>query len=829
MSAFVFRAGALSFALMATVSGQNLAPVIHPRGVVNAYSQQPAPSQVGAGSVVWINGLNLGPPAGATADSPNWPTELGGVQVLINNRPAPLGSVSPSRIVAQVPLETPNGLMNVEVRRGEARSRPARINVFAIFPVVRTNDDKGYGEVSGAASGSSYAFTASGLGVTDPRVNTGEAAPADAAARPRQAVNVYLGGAKLDADIKASSKRPGDFDVSVSVPEGTLPGDLLLVQAANRLSNYGVWRRMNRPEVTFVPMPDGAPVVRGMAASDLAGGFLIASAARTSEGCWPSVLFDLRAKRAANISQCLTVANQNAVTPVVAAVNSPALAALIGPPQGADVAQGVSSKVALFQPSRTEAMGVDLPGNAAALNGNAQGGFNAVMPGTPPQVANIDAATGDIQLAQGAGGGAGGGAGAQAAVLNPLTLQVNLGGGLDKVLTAVTNTGQGQFSVVIGNDLDNPTSAKLVILNPQGEVTASRDFPDGFLPMVMPNPPAQPAPGGGGGGQVGPGGGGPGGGGQGGGGGVVIVAPGGAVQVQVRFRVATFFDAQTRNFYVAARKADDSAHSLVVFAPNDVKAIALPAGRFIAACTPNAQIANIETSRRIVLMGSNSADRQFRQVCGALSFLVLDLGSQEFTDVALPGQGQINVTNNVPDLNDFLLAASTEGDTMFAMDGVTLSAYRLNLPQGVIGFQNLQPVPDMELAVAVGRVRQQNGDGGFLIFDLENLEVRQLLLPDGFATAQLVGILPATRKLVARGNRQGGSQFLVYDLISGDLEIIANPPGVAYVGNAPVPAGQPAQQQAPAMMRVNAKANTIEAITINDARATTGAMLVRIP
>ena len=305
------------------------------------------------------------------------------------------------------------------------------------------------------------------------------------------------------------------------------------------------------------------------------------------------------------------------------------------------------------------------------------------------------------------------------------------------------------------------------------------------------------------------------------------MAPGGAVQV--RFRVATFFDAQTRNFYIAARKADDSAHALVVFAPNEAKAIALPAGRFVAACTPNAQIANIETSRRIVLMGSNTADRQFRQVCGALSFLVLDLGSQEFTEVALPGQGQINVTNNVPDLNDFLLAASTEGDTVFAMDGVTLTAYRLSLPQGVIGFQNLQPVADMELAVAAGRVRQQNGDGGFLIFDLENLEVRQLLLPDGFATAQLVGILPATRKLVARGNRQGGSQFLVYDLLSGDLEIIPNPPGVAYVGNAPVPAGQPAQQQAPAMMRVNPKANSIEAITINDARATTGAMLVRIP
>ncbi|MBL8179313.1 MAG: hypothetical protein JNK48_31840 [Bryobacterales bacterium] len=636
-------------------------------------------------------------------------------------------------------------------------------------------------------------------------------------------MSVYLGGAKVEADIKVSTTRPGDFDISLPLPEGALPGDLLLVQAANRLSNFGVWRRMNRSDVTFIPMPEGAPAVRAMAAADLTGGFLIASGARTAEGCYPSVLFDVRAKTASNISQCLTIGNQNANTPVIASQNSSALAALVGPPQGA-AGQGISSKVAVFQASKRDGMTVDLPGAATAVTGNAQGGFNALIAGTPPQVASIDVETGDLQVGQ--QGGAGGTQPAGGVAINPLTLQVNLGGGLDKVLTPPVNAGQGQFWVVIGNDLDNPTAAKLAVLNAQAEVTASRDFPDGFLPMVMPNAPAQPAPGGGGapgGGQGGQGGG------Q-GGGGVVIVNPGGAAAVQVRFRVATFFDGPTRNLYVVARKADDSAHALAVFSPNEVKAVATPAGRFVAACTPNAQIANMETSRRIVLMGSNSADRQFRQVCGALSFLVLDLGNQEFTEVPLPGNGQINVTGNVPDLNDFLMAASTEGDTVFAMDGVTLSAYRLSLPQGVVGFQNLQPVPEMELAVAVGRARAQN-DGGFLIFDLANLEVRQLLLPDGFATAQFVGLLPATRKLVARGNRQGGSQFLVYDLGNGDLDIIPNPPGAAYVGNAPVPAqpGQPAQQQPPAMMRVNAKANTIEAVTLNEARATTGAMLVRIP
>ncbi|MBL8179314.1 MAG: IPT/TIG domain-containing protein [Bryobacterales bacterium] len=175
-----YRTGVVVIACSAGLWAQTLAPVISPRGVVNAFSQQPAPSQVGAGSIIWINGLNLGPAAGAAADGPTWPTELGGVQVLINNRPSPLGSVSPPRIVAQVPFETPNGLMNVVVRRGEQTSRPARITVFAVFPVVRTAEDKGFGEVAGAAAGSNFSFTASGLGVSDPRVNTGESAGGEA-------------------------------------------------------------------------------------------------------------------------------------------------------------------------------------------------------------------------------------------------------------------------------------------------------------------------------------------------------------------------------------------------------------------------------------------------------------------------------------------------------------------------------------------------------------------------------------------------------------------------------------------------------------------------
>jgi len=826
----------MSAALLAlSASAQTLNPVINPRGVVNAFSQQPAPSQVAQGGLIWINGISLGPANGAASDGPTLPTQLGDLQVIIGNRPAPLVSADPARIVAQVPYEVPAGLQNVVVRRGESQSRPARINVVAILPVVATKDDKGYGEIATTETGRRLTFQAAGLGATDPRTASGELA--SPGTLPRTPITVHLGGLPVTAGIQPSTKQAGVFDITVEVPESMQAGDLITLDSGNRLANLATYRTLARPETTFVAMPPDSPEVRALVGSDLRGGFLLASAARTEEGCWPSVLFDLRVKKAAVLKDCLTSANRNAPTPAIANVNGSAIAALVGPPQGdGSPGSGVSSKVAVYQPSAESSRTVDLPFSASQLLSIDSNSFGALAAGTPPQLATIESSSGSVAMGTPAGGqivapgGAGGGGGGQP-LINPLTLQVDLGDGLNKMLSAPVGVGPGQFAVVVGDDENNPKRAKLAILNQQSEVTAQREFADGWLPMVMPNPPAQPGGGVPGGGL--PGGGVPGGG-PGGPGGVIIIGPGGAGGPQiaaVRFRVSTYFDAQTRTLYIISRKSDDSAHGLMAFAA-DVRTIPAPNGTFVAGCTPNVQVLTVDTSRRIALPATNVAEREFKQVCGALSFLVYDLGATEMTNVPLPGSGQVNATNNVFDINDFILAANTAGDTVFVLDGVTLTTYRLDLPQCVVGFANLLTVPAMEMAIATGRSRQ-NGDAGFLVFDLQNVETRQLLPPDGVNSVQMVGLLATTRKLVAKANRANGSQFLVYDLRNGDVQFIDNPAGVAFVGNVPVqvqpgPGGQP-QQQAPAMQRVNTKANTIEAITFGVDRRPNGAMLVRVP
>src|SRR5579883_595797 len=92
-------------------------PVVLPRGIVNAFTQLPAPAVAGRGGIVQINGLNLGPPGGLKATGAQLPTQLGDVQVLINGKPAPLYSVDIGTIIAQVPVDAAVGTAELVVQR----------------------------------------------------------------------------------------------------------------------------------------------------------------------------------------------------------------------------------------------------------------------------------------------------------------------------------------------------------------------------------------------------------------------------------------------------------------------------------------------------------------------------------------------------------------------------------------------------------------------------------------------------------------------------------------------------------------------------------------
>lgn len=796
-------------------------PVVNPRGVVNPFTQMPAPTAVAPGGILWIDGLNLGPVEGARASGLPWPTRLGEVEVTINGRAAPIFSVSQGRVVVQVPWATPVGVGQVVVRRGGASRRPARVEVRAIEPGVRTQADRGYGPVAGVRTGNLLTFSASGLGETEPKVGDGEGGSESNPVRPREEVRAYVGGLPAKVEVALSADRAGEFDVRLEVPSDALPGDPITLSIRNRAANRPTLGSLAKPETVYLPLPEGARNIQSLVDSDLRGAYLIASADRDDQGCWPSFQVDFGRKWIGRIEACLTAANRNALSPVMAPPEGASLGALVGPPEG-DAQTGVSSKMMIFSPSKAEPVAVELPFAASMVSGGEGGDFLVAALGAPARAVFVDAETGEVRdgpiLIQ-TGSGAQGGF---------LFTGVDLGAGLSHVLSMPVASQQG-ILVLVGDDPDNPVKAKLALYSLQGELLETRDMPEGWAPLIGPQ--AQQQPGGGvtlpGGGAALPGA---------GQGQTPVVQP----AVVARPRASVFMDTNTRTFYVVARTLDDSKHGLVAFAGDTVKTIPFPASWFAAACAPNIPIFNFELSRKITVFGSNTGERQFRNPCPALGYLVLDLADQSLAAIPLPGQGQFNAAGNIGDLNDYLYGTNTDparrgtSDTLYVLDGVSSTPFRLDLPSEVTNFANLQPVRSRNLLIGPAIAGRAVGDGGLVVFDLERADRMLLPTPEGFSDVTLVDVFTSTGKVVARGTRRdgAGSQYLIWDLADGDLEIVPNPPGVTWVGVLPAALSfspgelpqRPRQLQTP-----NPKANTVAAGCFDDKRELVGLMLLRVP
>jgi uncharacterized protein (TIGR03437 family) len=749
---------------------------------------------------------------------------LGGTEVLINDRPAPLFSVNPSRVLVQVPWEVQaaGGLAQVVVRRGEQRSRPVTIRMVASLPAIRTANGQGWG-LAGQTSSNQLTLSVTGLGQTDPAAVSGQVADTDAP--PRAPVRVYVGGLVAEAKTVLSKDRVGEFDLAVAIPPLTKPGDIISVASAGQPGNRGVFGRAGA-EVQFLRLPEGAGAIRQLRMSDLRGNYVVANGLRGEDGCYPTWLFDFGREKASKVEPCLITAQAANPSPLQPLNENAAVAAFVGPAAG-DVQTGLSAKVAIFQPANEAVMVSELPSPASVLAAAPDGSLVAAGAGGAYQ---IDTLTAEVQPSTigviGPGGGGGG------AALNLLAIEPDLGDGLNKALSLPVGLGQQSFGLIVGDSTDKPTRAKLAILNQRAEVTETRDFPAGWAPLLAPEQQAGAGPGQGPGPGPGPG--------------PIPGGPGG-VNLQARLRLANTFDALTRTLFVLARKPDNSAHAMVAFsgASLDAKLIEFPAGWFAANCSPQIALFPLELSRRLALFGAPRPEDAALNPCAATGFLVIDIAAQSIRAIPLPGAGQVNTRLAAGDINDYLFASNSDvvnraiSDTLYVLDTVAESAFRLDLPAGVTGFAGILAVPQLSslIAVATNRVA---GDAGLVLFDLEAEQQRLLPVPEGFQTIQFVGVFTNTRKLVARGNKPNneGSQYLIYDLTNGDLVMPPNPPGVTFVGalpaQAPGPGGQPGgpgqpAQQAAQFQAVSPKSNFIAAIGFDASRNPVGLLALRVP
>ena len=229
-------------------------PLITFAGVVNIanYSSDPA----APGEILTIFGDQLAAP-GTSAQNPGLPplaTTLGGVQVLVNNVPAPLYYVSPTQVNFQMPYEVPVGSMaTVQVVSNSTPGNVRPLNMIASVPrllnwnsvfsgnyAIAVNQD--YSLVLPASltigsyishpakAGDTITVYCTGLGQTTPAAVTGAAASATTL-QPVNNVSVTFGGAFTGTATNVAAyfagltpTSVGLYQVNVTLPANTPVG-----------------------------------------------------------------------------------------------------------------------------------------------------------------------------------------------------------------------------------------------------------------------------------------------------------------------------------------------------------------------------------------------------------------------------------------------------------------------------------------------------------------------------------------------------------------------------------------------------------------------------
>ncbi|MBC8165848.1 MAG: putative Ig domain-containing protein [Bryobacteraceae bacterium] len=214
-------------------------PRIASGGVVNAASSTPN-APLAPGMLISVYGNNLGTGAGTTAQTVPVPTELAGTEVRLGDRALPLAYASDGQVNAQVPYDLPpNTVHQLLVRRSGTLSSPEAITVASVQPAVFTTNQQGTGQgiiTNGVTNllansdnplraGNVMVIYCTGLGLVNPAVQEGRAAPSNPLSRTVNPVTVSIGG--TSAAINFAGLAPnfaGLYQVNAVVPVGVQPG-----------------------------------------------------------------------------------------------------------------------------------------------------------------------------------------------------------------------------------------------------------------------------------------------------------------------------------------------------------------------------------------------------------------------------------------------------------------------------------------------------------------------------------------------------------------------------------------------------------------------------
>ena len=205
------------------------------RRVVNAADQT---GNVAPGGLVTIGGNNLSPVNLATVEKP-LPTALGESCLTVNGLPLPVIFVSPNVINAQLPfqatgnvaliLRTPGGVSdtyNLTIQpQAPSVFRTAVEEVGEVPTVIRAANRIVVTDSNPVHRTDTLTVYLTGLGQTNPPVDSGMPAPSDPAAVPLVAPTVTLGGVNLP--VESAAMVPGEigqYQITVNVPRNVPTG-----------------------------------------------------------------------------------------------------------------------------------------------------------------------------------------------------------------------------------------------------------------------------------------------------------------------------------------------------------------------------------------------------------------------------------------------------------------------------------------------------------------------------------------------------------------------------------------------------------------------------
>src|ERR1019366_8858194 len=224
-------------------------PAISTGGVFNAASFQPG---VSAGSWVTIQGSNLaGNPRGWSTDDFEGgalPTQLDGVSVKVDGKPAYVAYISPAQINVQAPADSALGPVPVEVTYNGSTSSPGTAQLQAVSPAlflwsgksaVATHPDFTPAAPAGlfpgiatvpAKPGELIVLWGTGFGPANPPVAPGVLPPSNPVANLASPVTVTIGNvAATVVGAAIAPGNPGLYQIAVQVPASVPDGDLAIV------------------------------------------------------------------------------------------------------------------------------------------------------------------------------------------------------------------------------------------------------------------------------------------------------------------------------------------------------------------------------------------------------------------------------------------------------------------------------------------------------------------------------------------------------------------------------------------------------------------------